>query len=109
MSSNACCSDHRDRLYEYCIICILNSDRFHIIHKLKIIKSLFINEEQPFVAFCVNHYLIYFGDMYAYLKIYNERQKLFKNQVSKKKKQQQQQQKLTHYEVWPASCMVAYL
>lgn len=22
---------------------------------------------------------------------------------------QQQQQKLTHYEVWPASCMVAYL
>ena len=67
MSSNACCSDHRDRLYEYCIICILNSHRFYIIHKLKIIKSLFINEEQPFVAFCVNHYLIYFGDMYVYL------------------------------------------
>ena len=32
-----------------------------------------------------------------------------KIQVSKKKKQQQQQQKLTHYEVWPASCMVAYV
>ena len=27
----------------------------------------------------------------------------------KKKKQHQQQQKLTHYEVWPASCMVAYV
>ena len=55
------------RLYEYCIIFILNSRHFYIIHKLKIIKSLFINEEQPFVAFCVNHYLIYFGDMYVYL------------------------------------------
>ena len=32
-----------------------------------------------------------------------------KIQVSKKKKQQQQQQKLTHYEVWPASCMVGYV
>lgn len=96
------------RLYEYCIICILNSHRFYIIHKLKIIKSLFINEEQPFVAFCVNHYLIYFGDMYIYKFIMNAKNYL-KIRYLKKKKQQQQQQKLTHYEVWPASCMVAYV
>ena len=39
------------RLYEYCIICILNSRRFYIMNKLKIIKSLFINEEQPSLRF----------------------------------------------------------
>ena len=91
------------------IMCILNSRRFYIIRKLKIIKSLFINEEQPFVAFCVNHNLyILVIWMYIYKFIMNAKIYL-KFRYLKKKKEQQHQQKLTYYEVWPASCMVAYV
>ena len=46
--------------------------------------------------------------MYIYKFIMNAKTYL-KIRYLKKKKQQQQQQKLTHYEVWPASCMVTYL
>ena len=46
--------------------------------------------------------------MHIYKFIMNAKNYL-KIRYLKKKKQQQQQQKLTHYEVWPASCMVAYL
>ena len=46
--------------------------------------------------------------MYIYKFIMNAKNCL-KIRYLKKKKQQQQQQKLTHYEVWSASCMVAYV